>query len=97
MFRDLRVGLWVLFKIYFKQMNIKQMKNKNSLRHIHKKTPAEFSPQGSVSFQFEGSIHFDEGAFPSVVNRRNRDEPFMNPFSLLGKIKQHSEIQAFVN
>ena len=53
-------------------MNVKQMKNRNSLRHIHKKTPAEFSPQGSVNFRFLGSIHFDEGAFSSVVNRRNR-------------------------
>ena len=46
--------------------------NRNSHRHIHKKPPADFSPQGSVSFQFEGSIHFYEGAFSSVVNRRNR-------------------------
>ena len=53
-------------------MNVKQMKNKNSYLHIHKKTPADFSPQGSVSFQFEGSIHFDEEAFSSVVNRKNR-------------------------
>ena len=46
--------------------------NKNSRHHIQKKTPADFSPQGSVSLQFEGVNTFLRGG---IFFRREPEKP----------------------
>ena len=72
MFRDLRVGLWVIFKNYF-QVDERQANEKQKLPPAHtQKTPCGFLSTGGCQFPIRGVNTFRRGG---IFVRREQEKP----------------------